>query len=86
MQKYSWKALLVSGVMVLATVLASCQQKPAEHVEAASTATPAKAAAYICPMGCEGSASDKPGNCPVCDMKLEPNPAAQAATVPTDSL
>ena len=27
-------------------------------------------AAYICPMKCEGSASDKPGDCPKCGMKL----------------
>ena len=28
------------------------------------------ATAYICPMKCEGSASDKPGDCPKCGMKL----------------
>ncbi|MDR6563735.1 MULTISPECIES: heavy metal-binding domain-containing protein [unclassified Arcicella] len=28
------------------------------------------AVAYICPMKCEGSASDKPGDCPKCGMKL----------------
>ena len=27
-------------------------------------------AAYICPMKCEGSASNKPGDCPKCGMKL----------------
>ena len=27
-------------------------------------------AAYICPMKCEGSLSDKPGKCPVCGMDL----------------
>lgn len=30
--------------------------------------------AYVCPMHCEGSGSDKPGNCPKCGMdyvKLE---------------
>jgi hypothetical protein len=30
-------------------------------------------------MACEGSASDKPGKCPVCEMELEPNPAYKAA-------
>ncbi|MCC6724329.1 MAG: hypothetical protein IT258_07440 [Saprospiraceae bacterium] len=24
--------------------------------------------AYICPMHCEGSGSDQPGKCPVCEM------------------
>lgn len=28
---------------------------------------------YICPMKCEGSASDKPGDCPKCGMKLVAN-------------
>ncbi|HSI90472.1 MAG TPA: heavy metal-binding domain-containing protein [Adhaeribacter sp.] len=30
--------------------------------------------AYICPMKCEGSASDAPGQCPVCGMDLKENP------------
>ena len=30
-------------------------------------------AAYICPMKCEGSASDKPGKCPKCGMDLVKN-------------
>ncbi len=29
--------------------------------------------AYICPMHCEGSGSDKPGECPVCGMTYEEN-------------
>ena len=35
--------------------------------------TPATNAAYICPMQCAGSASDKPGKCPVCGMDLVKN-------------
>ncbi len=35
--------------------------------------TPATNAAYICPMKCEGSASDKPGKCPTCGMDLVKN-------------
>lgn len=27
--------------------------------------------AFICPMHCEGSGSDQPGNCPVCGMDYE---------------
>ncbi|HQU57582.1 MAG: hypothetical protein KDD02_18945 [Phaeodactylibacter sp.] len=27
--------------------------------------------AYVCPMHCEGSGSDQPGNCPVCGMDYE---------------
>lgn len=29
--------------------------------------------AYICPMHCDGSGSDKPGVCPVCGMDYEIN-------------
>ena len=29
--------------------------------------------AYICPMHCEGSGSDKAGKCPVCGMDYEKN-------------
>ena len=29
--------------------------------------------AYICPMHCEGSGSDKPGTCPVCNMDYVAN-------------
>ena len=31
---------------------------------------------WVCPMKCEGSTSDKPGNCPVCGMKLQKEKAA----------
>ncbi|MDF1868354.1 MAG: heavy metal-binding domain-containing protein [Saprospiraceae bacterium] len=30
---------------------------------------------YICPMHCDGSGSDKPGKCPVCDMDYVKNEA-----------
>lgn len=29
--------------------------------------------AYICPMHCDGSGSEKAGNCPVCGMAYEKN-------------
>lgn len=81
-----WKLLVLGSTLVL-TLLLGCEQKPAEQAAtpaAAATAAPAVAAAYICPMGCEGSASDKPGKCPVCGMELEANPASKAPA--TDSL
>ncbi len=39
---------------------------------------------YACPMKCEGPKTyDKPGSCPVCNMKLKPQPAAgPAGTAP----
>jgi hypothetical protein len=85
----SWKRALQACALVAVVGLSGCETKPATQEAAATTApaatdstatTPAVTAAYICPMGCEGSASDKPGKCPVCEMDLEPNPAAKSAT------
>ncbi|TGE09433.1 heavy metal-binding domain-containing protein [Hymenobacter fodinae] len=87
MRNTSWKSWVASGLVAMAASFASCQQKPAEQTAVApAAATPVKTAAYVCPMGCEGSASDKPGKCPVCGMDLEPNPTAKATAAPTDSL
>lgn len=41
-----------------------------EKLDAAAKASKATAAAYTCPMNCEGSASTKPGDCPKCGMAL----------------
>ncbi|MET4109080.1 heavy metal-binding domain-containing protein [Hymenobacter sp. UYP22] len=78
------------GGLLAVVLLAGCEAKTATEQTATSSAatttapadsaaTPVVTAAYICPMGCEGSASDKPGKCPVCQMDLEPNPAAKPA-------
>ncbi len=34
---------------------------------------PEYTSAYVCPMHCEGSGSDKPGKCPVCGMEYVAN-------------
>ena len=39
---------------------------------------------FICPMKCEGSASDSVGKCPVCAMDLEKNPD-YAPVAPADA-
>jgi len=44
-----------------------------------STTAPAQQLAYICPMQCEGSASDEPGKCIVCSMDLVKNPNYKAS-------
>ncbi|QNH62394.1 heavy metal-binding domain-containing protein [Hymenobacter sediminicola] len=74
----------VAAGLLLAAGLTGCESNtatvstPAATAAAAdSTSAPVVAAAYICPMACEGSASDKPGKCQVCEMALEPNPAAK---------
>ncbi|MBT9392927.1 hypothetical protein KLP40_07120 [Hymenobacter sp. NST-14] len=87
MSTISWKRAVLVLLLPALAGLASCESKPAATEAAAvdaaapadSTATPAVTAAYVCPMACEGSASDKPGKCPVCEMELEPNPAAKSA-------
>ena len=64
---------------------AACQGQSAQQQHSPTATEPAAATAdsqqlaYICPMQCEGSASDKPGKCPVCGMDLEKNPAHQPA-------
>lgn len=40
--------------------------------------------AYICPMHCKGSGSDKAGNCPVCKMAYVANKDAKAAPASHD--
>lgn len=47
-----------------------------EQTEANSDADkqgPEYTSAYICPMHCDGSGSDKPGECPVCGMDYVKN-------------
>jgi hypothetical protein len=39
-----------------------------EHMEAHHGDGPEYNSAYVCPMHCEGSGSDQPGQCPVCGM------------------
>jgi hypothetical protein len=56
---------------------AGCNQQPKEETKeetTESTATKVTDKQYICPMKCEGSASNQPGKCPVCEMELEKNP------------
>ena len=80
-----------SFLLAAVSALAACQSEPASTTPATVTAPEAaptaKAAAYVCPMNCEGSASNTPGKCPVCGMELEANPAAAGSAAPTtDSL
>lgn len=46
-----------------------------EPVDAGAAETgPEYTSEYVCPMHCEGSGSDEPGRCPVCNMEYVPNP------------
>ena len=60
----------------------AAQEQPAESTEAEAADTEESAeegqgkeytSAYICPMHCEGSGSDQPGKCPVCEMDYVAN-------------
>jgi len=67
----------IASALVLAIGLVggvACTEQKPNTEESQTTSTKITDKAYICPMKCEGSASDKPGKCPVCDMELEKNP------------
>jgi len=88
------KLAVVGSMLAAATALTGCNSQSAGTAEKAEAPAKASAgnqvavAAYRCPMGCEGSASNKPGKCPVCEMELERNPDYKptAGTATTDSL
>ena len=75
---------LILAVMAFALVsftIVSCGNKKKadkENVEASTDADADKqgkeyTSAYICPMHCKDSGSDKPGTCPVCGMDYKKN-------------
>ncbi len=69
----SWKlnSSAVIALLVL-SVLSSCMNRHDKHNQASDHAHHSETA-YICPMKCEGEKTyDKPGQCPVCNMTLEP--------------
>jgi ABC-type nickel/cobalt efflux system permease component RcnA len=49
------------------------QEEGQEETSSINTAGKEYTSAYICPMHCEGSGSDKEGKCPVCKMDYEEN-------------
>jgi len=44
--------------------------EPAPKKTGPDTAAKIGAGKYICPMGCPGGVSDKPGKCPKCGMNM----------------
>ncbi len=82
--------LAVVALFGFALALNSCAGKGQEKKagEKAKTEQPTKmkiktkqgkeyTSAYICPMHCKGSGSDKPGSCPVCGMDYVANKDAK---------
>ncbi len=88
--KYFKSILFLSAVLALSLSMASCKGKTKTESDNATTKTeqPTKmkiktkqgkeyTSAYVCPMHCEGSGADKPGDCPVCGMKYVENKDAK---------
>ncbi len=77
------KILQIGIIAVLAWTLSACggshshDHSGAKTEQNATDATdksgPEYTSAYICPMHCPGSGSDKPGACPVCGMDYVAN-------------
>lgn len=69
-----FKFLFLIGIFAMAMAACGGQAKTEEApaVEATEAAphgaNAAHTSAYVCPMHCEGSGSDAPGTCPVCNM------------------
>ncbi|HRI01002.1 MAG TPA: heavy metal-binding domain-containing protein [Saprospiraceae bacterium] len=67
-----FKSILLLSLVYFAAVSCQVQSKKAKE-EMPDKNGPEYSSAYICPMHCKGSGSDKPGTCPVCQMDYEPN-------------
>ncbi|MEE9437747.1 MAG: heavy metal-binding domain-containing protein [Saprospiraceae bacterium] len=68
-----FKTFLLIAIFFTATVaITSCGNKGKAKTEQAKQGKE-YTSAYICPMHCEGSGSDKMGNCPVCGMDYKKN-------------
>jgi rubrerythrin len=80
------KNIFLMLALVATLAGAACQGAPAQEEQSTKATTgqettteASKQLAYVCPMACEGSASEAPGKCPVCGMDLVENPDQPAA-------
>lgn len=71
---------LVVILFSIALTLGACKNKHVHHEDKAMETTETVdqtgkeyTSAYVCPMHCEGSGSDAPGECPVCGMEYVMN-------------
>ncbi len=60
--------LIISFFAVLTVGVTSCGGNETSQEKTEAEQGKEYTSAYICPMHCEGSGSDQPGNCPVCGM------------------
>ncbi len=83
--------LLIIALLVSITFMPACSSNTTEQNTETTTSENAAATdstqqlAYVCPMRCEGSGSDQPGKCKVCDMDLVKNPDHKNHATTSDS-
>ncbi len=66
------KKLMQAGFIATLLLFAACREDHSKHQHHGGTGTEQQAAAYQCPMKCEGDKTyDKLGTCPVCKMDLK---------------
>lgn len=70
----NFKSILVTMVVFASVTMLSCKDNKTE-TKTETTAKQAKeyTSAYVCPMHCEDSGSDKEGKCDTCGMTLVKN-------------
>ena len=79
MKKYKLTFLIVAlvGGFMITGCNNSSETKEAVEQESESAKGKEYTSKYVCPMHCEGSGSDEPGNCPVCGMDYVENEDAK---------
>ncbi len=80
--------IFLAITLLLVLVASGCDNKTSDKQaaeQAGAVTDSTQTLAYICPMKCEGSGSNEPGKCKVCDMDLVKNPAHQDQTTATDT-
>ena len=77
------KTLLLLTALTVTLAFTGCGRSDHATAEKSGHDQGVAAAKYICPMKCEGSASDKPGKCPKCGMALKAAGGHGHATEPT---
>ncbi len=63
-------SILIMTLFFLGTFMTACSNSTSSNAEKQGKEY---TSAYICPMHCKGSGSDKEGKCPVCDMDYVAN-------------
>lgn len=73
----NFKSILVAMMVVVSVSMMSCKDNKKETVTEAETTLENQGkeytSAYVCPMHCEDSGSDKEGTCGTCGMTLVKN-------------